>query len=202
MGDGDCILYMIFIIGRFIFGRDLGKISFNTGGLESHTQSVMGMLAARFWGFVRIDLVASQEGRRLGVTSYPRPAHPLITSAPATNGSSIAYPARFKPLRGLHSEGHVHQTDARAAQVHVRARELHLGVEGYDGKLQDMAAAHVWDPMSVRLQCVKTAVENATLLLRIDDVLSGTSPNQGGAGGAQQQQMDTAGMDVSGLNTL
>jgi T-complex protein 1 subunit gamma len=31
----------------------------------------------------------------------------------------------------------------------------------------------IWDPYAVRVQTINTAVESATLLLRIDDVVSG-----------------------------
>ncbi|KAG9390813.1 Chaperonin Cpn60/TCP-1 [Carpediemonas membranifera] len=101
---------------------------------------------------------------------------------------------------------------AEVIRVVTELRSMHnkpgmetWGVDGYTGKLQDMAAANIWDPMSVRLQCVKTAVENATHLLRIDDVISGTTPSAGRGQRAAQEQaagMDTQGMDVRGMNTL
>jgi T-complex protein 1 subunit gamma len=45
-----------------------------------------------------------------------------------------------------------------------------------------MAAVGLWEPMAVRAQTIKTAVEAACLLLRVDDILSGGMPKQ------QQQQ--------------
>jgi len=53
------------------------------------------------------------------------------------------------------------------------AGEHTFGVNGTTGKLTDMSALHVWEPFSVKVQTLKTAIESATLLLRIDDVVSG-----------------------------
>jgi len=36
-----------------------------------------------------------------------------------------------------------------------------------------MCKANVWEPVAVKLQVFKTAIESATMLLRIDDVVSG-----------------------------
>lgn len=41
------------------------------------------------------------------------------------------------------------------------------------GELKDMSSIGVWDPFNVKVQCIKTALESAILLLRIDDVVSG-----------------------------
>lgn len=44
---------------------------------------------------------------------------------------------------------------------------------GNSGEIVDMRSLGIWDPYSVRVQTIQTAVEAATLLLRIDDVVSG-----------------------------
>jgi T-complex protein 1 subunit gamma len=36
-----------------------------------------------------------------------------------------------------------------------------------------MCKANVWEPVAVKLQVFKTAIESAAMLLRIDDVVSG-----------------------------
>ncbi|XP_052758435.1 T-complex protein 1 subunit gamma [Galleria mellonella] len=50
------------------------------------------------------------------------------------------------------------------------------GVDGITGEVADMAAPPraVWEPLAVKLQVYKTAVETAILLLRIDDIVSGS----------------------------
>ena len=48
-----------------------------------------------------------------------------------------------------------------------------FGIEGLTGKIADMSEANIWEPVAVRMQVIKTAIESATMLLRIDDVVSG-----------------------------
>lgn len=48
------------------------------------------------------------------------------------------------------------------------------GIDGESGELVDMRIKGIWEPLSVKLQVYKTAVETAILLLRIDDIVSGT----------------------------
>eukprot|EP00038_Savillea_parva_P007703 m.171971 g.171971 ORF g.171971 m.171971 type:complete len:536 (-) comp13453_c0_seq1:153-1760(-) len=48
------------------------------------------------------------------------------------------------------------------------------GVDGHAGVLADMTELGVWEPLAVKLQTIKTAIETATLLLRIDAIVSGT----------------------------
>jgi T-complex protein 1 subunit gamma len=80
-----------------------------------------------------------------------------------------------------------------------------MGIDGDRGVLADMAALQIWDTFSVKVQTIKTAIEvwflfvflggslpccsdcvymcgsqSATLLLRIDDVLSGVSKKKKG----------------------
>jgi len=47
------------------------------------------------------------------------------------------------------------------------------GVDGNRGKVVDMNELGIWEPLSVKLQTVKTAIETATLLMRIDAIVSG-----------------------------
>jgi len=58
------------------------------------------------------------------------------------------------------------------------------GINGETGELADMKELKIWDPLSVKLQVLKTAVETAILLLRIDDIVSGSKKKSGDAGGA------------------
>lgn len=47
------------------------------------------------------------------------------------------------------------------------------GINGHTGEITDMKALGVWEPYAVKAQTLKTAVEAATMLLRIDDIVSG-----------------------------
>eukprot|EP00775_Hariotina_reticulata_P007573 gene7573-7776_t len=51
------------------------------------------------------------------------------------------------------------------------------------GTITDMKAAGVWEPLVVKSQTIKTAIEAANMLLRIDDIVSGISKGRGGGGG-------------------
>lgn len=52
------------------------------------------------------------------------------------------------------------------------------GVNGETGVLTDMKEMAIWEPLAVKLQTYKTAVETAILLLRIDDIVSGQKKKQ------------------------
>jgi T-complex protein 1 subunit gamma len=43
-----------------------------------------------------------------------------------------------------------------------------------------MKEADIWDPISVKLQTFKTAIESACMLLRIDDIVSGIKKDKSG----------------------
>eukprot|EP00036_Acanthoecidae_sp_10tr_P007599 CAMPEP_0182924546 /NCGR_PEP_ID=MMETSP0105_2-20130417/6578_1 /TAXON_ID=81532 ORGANISM="Acanthoeca-like sp., Strain 10tr" /NCGR_SAMPLE_ID=MMETSP0105_2 /ASSEMBLY_ACC=CAM_ASM_000205 /LENGTH=534 /DNA_ID=CAMNT_0025062337 /DNA_START=43 /DNA_END=1647 /DNA_ORIENTATION=+ len=67
-------------------------------------------------------------------------------------------------------------TELRAK--HAGCTNYTWGVDGCKGKLADMTELGIWEPLSVKLQTIKTAVETATLLLRIDAIVSGTKKAQ------------------------
>ncbi|XP_054717149.1 T-complex protein 1 subunit gamma-like [Uloborus diversus] len=56
---------------------------------------------------------------------------------------------------------------------HATAGNISWGIDGQTGQLVDMKNYGVWEPLTVKLQAYKTAVETAIMLLRIDDILSG-----------------------------
>ncbi|KAJ2724529.1 T-complex protein 1 subunit gamma [Coemansia sp. Benny D115] len=49
------------------------------------------------------------------------------------------------------------------------------GVDGEKGVAVDMNEYGVWEPLAVKLQTIKTAIDSASLLLRVDDIVSGTA---------------------------
>lgn len=48
------------------------------------------------------------------------------------------------------------------------------GINGITGELADMKELGIWEPLSVKTQTIKTAVESACMILRIDDIVSGS----------------------------
>ncbi|KAI4150543.1 MAG: hypothetical protein LQ340_004007 [Diploschistes diacapsis] len=80
------------------------------------------------------------------------------------SGSSAILPA-LSELRAKHAEG-----------KHT------FGIDGDTGKIVDMKELRVWEPEAVKLQSIKTAVESACLLLRVDDICGAKSAKQSGGG--------------------
>merc|ERR1711997_378835 len=74
-----------------------------------------------------------------------------------------------------------------AHQLGLKAKSLN-GINGETGELADMSALGIWEPLSVKLQVYKTAIETAILLLRIDDIVSGSKKK--GDVGAQGPAVD------------
>ncbi|KAF3275115.1 T-complex protein 1 subunit gamma, partial [Orbilia oligospora] len=60
------------------------------------------------------------------------------------------------------------------------------GINGDTGKIVDMHEYGVWEPEAVKLQSLKTAIESACLLLRVDEICGAKSGKQGGGGGAEE----------------
>ena len=48
------------------------------------------------------------------------------------------------------------------------------GINGETGELVDMHDYGIWEPLSVKAQVIKTAIESACMILRIDDIVSGS----------------------------
>nr|BBE38618.1 cct subunit 3 [Thermochaetoides thermophila] len=62
-----------------------------------------------------------------------------------------------------------------------------FGVNGDTGAVVDMKEYGVWEPQAIKVQSMKTAIEAACLLLRVDDICSAKKAQPGvGTGGAAQ----------------
>ena len=115
-----------------------------------------------------------------GVTQYPyRAVADALEVIPRTliencGGNVIRV---LTALRAKHSE--IDNEDARF-----------MGIDGIKGVEADMREIKVWEPLIVKTQTMKTAVEAAAMLLRIDDIVSGLSKKKDPAAGAQQQMED------------
>ena len=69
---------------------------------------------------------------------------------------------------------------------HAGGANQNWGIDGNKGVLVDMTELKVWEPLTVKTQTIKTAIESAAMLLRIDDIVTGISKKQQQQ--AQQQQ--------------
>jgi T-complex protein 1 subunit gamma len=81
-------------------------------------------------------------------------------------------------LRAKHAEGY----------VDGKMTGSHWGIDGDAGKVVDMRTYNVWEPLAVKEQSVKTAVESACLLLRVDDIVAAKAAKQVGGmtGGGEE----------------
>jgi T-complex protein 1 subunit gamma len=61
---------------------------------------------------------------------------------------------------------------------HANGEHINFGIDGEKGVIVDMEELGVWEPFAVKVQTIKTAIEAAAMLLRIDDIVSGVAPNQ------------------------
>lgn len=76
-------------------------------------------------------------------------------------------------------------TELRAK--HASEQGAHWGIDGNKGVLADMHEINVWEPLLVKTQVIKTAIESSCMLLRIDDVVSGIKKR--GDGQQKDQKM-------------
>uniref|UniRef100_A0A7S1TE70 T-complex protein 1 subunit gamma n=1 Tax=Compsopogon caeruleus TaxID=31354 RepID=A0A7S1TE70_9RHOD len=89
---------------------------------------------------------------------------------------------------------------ASVVRVMTQLRAMHSGgdnttwgIDGNRGVPVDMRDLGVWDPLAVKVQTMKTGVEAAALLLRIDDIVSGISKKKN-----QQSHQSSMGDDDDG----
>lgn len=61
-----------------------------------------------------------------------------------------------------------------------------------------MTVVDVWDPVQVKLQTYKTAIESACMLLRIDDIVSGIKLQRHDKEKKQTEEDDTFGDERDG----
>lgn len=67
-------------------------------------------------------------------------------------------------------------TELRAK--HAEKGNSTFGIDGNARKIADMSIKNIWEPVAVKNQIIKTAIEASCLLLRIDDVVSGVKKRE------------------------
>ncbi|RMY05958.1 hypothetical protein D0868_06123 [Hortaea werneckii] len=112
-----------------------------------------------------------------GVQQWPYKA---IADAMEVIPRTLIQNAGASPIRIL--------TQLRAKHAEQAAGVCSWGVDGDLGKVVDMKDLGVWEPQAIKLQSVKTAVESACLLLRVDDIVGAKSAQQGRAGGGGEDE--------------
>jgi chaperonin GroEL (HSP60 family) len=86
--------------------------------------------------------------------------------------------------------------DPLDTQAQLRAKSAlakpKYGVDVINGKVADMAAKDVYEPLKVKEQVINAATEASSMILRIDDVIAASKPKGGppGPGGGAGPDMD------------
>ena len=91
-------------------------------------------------------------------------------------------------------------TELRAKHSATDGSGAMWGINGNTGKIEDMSVANIWDPISVKIQTHKTAIESAAMLLRIDDIISGIKKpaDKGGRKAEDSDEAETMGDERDG----
>jgi len=85
---------------------------------------------------------------------------------------------------------------------HFGGKNSTWGIDGTSGKIADMKELGIWDPFLVKIQTIKTSIESACLLLRIDDVISGMTKKKdkkGGGGLSMHEPSHATDPELDGL---
>ncbi|KAI1083875.1 T-complex protein 1 [Whalleya microplaca] len=104
-----------------------------------------------------------------GVQQWPYKA---IADAMEVIPRTLVQNAGASPVRVL--------TELRAKQSEGKSS---WGINGETGTIVDMQQYGIWEPEAIKLQSIKTAIEAACLLLRVDDICSAKKAQQVGAPG-------------------
>lgn len=77
---------------------------------------------------------------------------------------------------------------------HVKPKDYVYGLDVYTGKIEDMTKLNVWEPAAVKRQAIKSASEAAQMILKIDDVIAGSTKGGGGGPGVPPGGGEEGGM--------
>jgi chaperonin GroEL (HSP60 family) len=67
--------------------------------------------------------------------------------------------------------------------AHDKEDGKYKGVDVFTGKVQNSLENGVIEPVVVKEQAIKSAAESATMILRVDDVITAKAPKGGPPGG-------------------
>ena len=140
-------------------------------------------------GAIEMHVAGRLMERAKSITGVMQPAYQAIAMALEVIPRTLAMNCGASVIRLV--------TDLRSR--HAAASGYYWGVDGVKGVIADIRETKIIEPASVKIQALKTAVEAACMILRVDDVVSGTkvksdAPQQKPAGddGAADHAADGA----------
>ncbi|KAK8157869.1 T-complex protein 1 subunit gamma [Phyllosticta citrichinensis] len=145
--------------------------------VERNLQDAMGVARNVVWnprlcpggGATEMAVAVALEKKAKSVEGVAQWPYRAVAEAMEVIPRTLIQNAGSSPIRVL--------TQLRAKHAD-QATGSSWGIDGDGGKIVDMKEYGVWEPMAVKEQSVKTAIESACLLLRVDDIVAAKAAKQ------------------------
>ncbi|CAE7397834.1 unnamed protein product [Symbiodinium natans] len=116
-------------------------------------------------GAVEMELAARLSEKSKSIEGSRQYAYKAVGEALEVIPRSLAHNCGADVVRAM--------TDLRAR--HAATGNAHIGIDGKTGKVADVKVLSIFDTFAVKQQTLRTSIEAAAMLLRIDDIISGIS---------------------------
>lgn len=116
-------------------------------------------------GAVEMELAARLKEKSKSIEGSRQYAYRAVGEALEVIPRSLAHNCGADVVRAM--------TDLRAR--HAASGNAHFGIDGKTGKVADVKVLGIFDTFAVKQQTLRTSIEAAAMLLRIDDIISGIS---------------------------
>eukprot|EP00439_Symbiodinium_sp_Y106_P013232 s3997_g1.t3 len=116
-------------------------------------------------GAVEMELAARLKEKSKSIEGSRQYAYKAVGEALEVIPRSLAHNCGADVVRAM--------TDLRAR--HAATGNAHIGIDGKTGKVADVKVLSIFDTFAVKQQTLRTSIEAAAMLLRIDDIISGIS---------------------------
>merc|ERR1711935_378918 len=126
-------------------------------------------------GAIEMELAARMKEKAKAIEGTRQYAYRAVADALEVIPRSLAHNCGADAVRVM--------TDLRSR--HAGEGGLNWGIDGHKGTVADVKELGIMDTFAVKKQTLRTAIEAAAMLLRIDDIISGISKKNKGGGGGQ-----------------
>jgi thermosome len=122
-------------------------------------------------GAVEAELSRLLRGRAQRLSGKEQLAFQAYADALEAIPLTLAENAGMDPINALMEIRSKHQ-----------AKQIWAGIDPVKGKVTDLSKLEVYEPLTVKVQALKSAGEAAGMILRIDDVIAASKSKEGGGG--------------------
>jgi chaperonin GroEL (HSP60 family) len=120
-------------------------------------------------GAVEIEVAKALRSYATGVGGREQLAIEAFADSIEIIPKTLAENAGFEPIDKI----------VELRNAHQKTNGKYMGINVFTGKIEDMCANGVVEPLVVKEQAIKSAAESASMILRIDDVIAATKPREG-----------------------